>query len=82
MEKDVVYYFKCETCHSEIYWSDIRPSVERAARVFKWVRAGCPNEDCTSHITLSDPLRVCSREEALAEYNEKKGKGREDVYWV
>ncbi|MGC9325550.1 MAG: hypothetical protein ACP5G0_12480 [Desulfomonilia bacterium] len=82
MEKDVVYYFKCDNCHSEIYWSDVRPSVERAARVFKWVRAGCPHEDCDNHITLSDPEKIYPREEALAEYNEKKRKGEAKVYWV
>jgi hypothetical protein len=80
-KKDAVYYFKCEKCKSEIFWSDIRPSVHRAARVFKWVRAGCPNDDCDHYLTLSDPDKVYERLEAQKIYNEMIAKGIK-AYWV
>ncbi|HVN71779.1 MAG TPA: hypothetical protein VMU10_07155 [Desulfomonilia bacterium] len=80
-KKDVVYYFKCEKCQSDIFWSDIRPSVFRAARVFKWVRAGCPNEACDHHLTLSDPDKIYERPEAKKLYDEMTAKGAK-VYWV
>jgi hypothetical protein len=80
-KKDAVYYFKCEKCKSEIFWSDIRPSVQRAARVFKWVRAGCPNDDCDHYLTLSDPDKVYERLEAQKIYNEMIAKGIK-AYWV
>lgn len=79
--KDVVYYFKCGKCGSDIFWSDIRPSVQRAARVFKWVRGGCPNETCDHALTLSDPERIYGREEAQRIYEEMKARG-DKVYWV
>lgn len=78
---DVVYYFKCETCKCDIFWTDIKPSVQRAARVFKWVRAGCPNDDCDNHLTLSSPDKIYERQEALELYNEMIKKGTK-VYWV
>ncbi len=79
--KDVVYYFKCEKCKSDIFWSEIRPSVQRAARVFKWVRAGCPHETCEQPLTLSAPDKIYAREEAKRLYEEMKAKGS-TVYWV
>lgn len=79
--KDVVYYFKCEKCKSDIFWSEIRPSVQRAAKVFKWVRAGCPNENCDHSLTLSAPDEIYERQEALRIYGEMKDKG-ERVFWV
>jgi hypothetical protein len=77
----VVYYFKCEGCQSEVFWSDIRPSVERAARVFKWVRAGCPNDACGSFLILSSPERVYERAEAQKVYEDMKGEGKK-AYWI
>lgn len=82
MENDIVYYFKCDTCNSEIFWSEIKPSVQRAARVFKWVRAGCPHKDCPNYLILSDPDKIYKRDEALALYNEKKAIDKTKVYWV
>ncbi|HWR69370.1 MAG TPA: hypothetical protein VN416_10130 [Desulfomonilia bacterium] len=79
--KDAVYYFKCEKCASEIFWSEIRPSVQRAARVFKWVRAGCPNDECDHHLTLSAPDRMYDRQEAKRLFEDMKGRGLK-VYWV
>lgn len=79
--KDEVYYFKCEKCKSDIFWSDIRPSVQRAARVFKWVRAGCPEESCDHSLTLSAPDRIYGREDARKLYEEMKAKGAK-VFWV
>lgn len=79
--KDPVYYFKCESCKSDIFWSDIRPSVQRAARVFKWVRAGCPNEVCEHHLTLSQPDRIYERLEAQKVYNELISRGIK-AFWV
>ena len=79
--KDVVYYFKCEKCGSDIFWSDIRPSVQRAARVFKWVRAGCPDESCDHSLTLSAPDRIYERAEAKRLYEEMKAQGCK-IYWV
>lgn len=79
--KDVVYYFKCEKCRSDIFWSDIRPSVQRAARVFKWVRAGCPDESCEHSLTLSAPDKIYGRDEARKLYDEMKARGSK-VYWV
>lgn len=78
---DLVYYFKCEKCKSDIFWSDIKPAVLRAARVFKWVKAGCPNDDCDNHLTLSDPDKIYEQKEALELYNEMSRKGAK-VYWV
>lgn len=77
-----VYYFKCEGCNSDIFWSDIKPSVERAARVFKWVRAGCPNEECSGYLILSAPDEVLDRQEAKKIYEDKKTEGGEKVYWI
>ncbi len=82
MEREVVYYFNCTGCKSEIFWSEIKPSVERAARVFKWVRAGCPHKDCSNYLILSDPDRIYERAEALELYKEKKQKNKEKVYWI
>ncbi len=79
--ENAVYYFKCEKCKSDIFWSDIRPSVHRAARVFKWVRAGCPNEDCDHYLTLSDPGKIYERLEAQGIFNEMIAKGVK-AYWV
>jgi hypothetical protein len=79
--ENAVYYFKCEKCKSDIFWSDIRPSVHRAARVFKWVRAGCPNENCQHYLTLSDPEKIYERLEAQGIYNEMIAKGIK-AYWV
>jgi hypothetical protein len=79
--KDSVFYFKCEKCKSDIFWSDIQPSVHRAARVFKWVRAGCPNEECEHYLTLSDPEKIYERLEALGIFNEMIAKGVK-AYWV
>lgn len=79
--KDEVYYFQCEKCKSDIFWSEIRPSVRRAARVFKWVRAGCPNEACDHHLTLSNPDKVYDREEAKRLFEEMKSRGLR-VFWV
>jgi len=80
-KKDVVYYFKCSKCHSDIFWSEIRPSVFRAAKVFKWVRAGCPNDECDHYLTLSDPDKIYERAEARKLYDEFADKGAK-VYWV
>lgn len=77
----VVYYFTCEGCQSEIFWSEIKPSVERAARVFKWVRAGCPNEACGNFLILSSPERIYTREEARKAYEDMIGQGKK-VYWI
>jgi hypothetical protein len=77
-----VYYFRCEGCKSEIFWSDIKPVVERAARVFKWVRAGCPHPDCSCYLILSSPDKVLSREDAVKIYEEKKSRGEANLYWV
>ncbi|HNQ84320.1 MAG TPA: hypothetical protein PLP82_09220 [Deltaproteobacteria bacterium] len=79
--KEVVYYFKCEKCKSDIFWSEVKPSVQRAARVFKWVRAGCPAPDCEHSLTLSNPDKIYEREEAKRLYDEMKAKGSR-VYWV
>jgi hypothetical protein len=81
MKESVVYYFKCEGCQSEIFWSDIKPSVGRAARVFKWVRAGCPNEGCSRYLILSSPDRIYERAEAKKAFEEMKGEGRVP-YWI
>jgi hypothetical protein len=81
-EKTKVYYFKCEGCHSDIFWSDIKPSVERASRVFKWVRAGCPNDGCSRYLILSSPDEVLDRQEAEKIYEDKKTKGKKKVYWI
>jgi hypothetical protein len=80
-KEDAVFYFKCEKCKSDIFWSDIKPSVHRAARVFKWVRAGCPNEECEHYLTLSDPEKIYERPEALGIFNEMIAKGVK-AYWV
>lgn len=77
-----VYYFKCEGCHSDIFWSEIKPSVERAARVFKWVRAGCPNEDCSRYLILSAPDEVLDSQEAKKIYEDKKSTGQKKIYWI
>jgi len=79
--RDPVYYFKCGQCKSDIFWSEIRPSVQRAARVFKWVRAGCPNEKCEHHLTLSQPDRIYERDEAQKIFNDMIAKGVK-AYWV
>ncbi len=76
-----VHYFKCEGCGSEVFWSEMEPSVERAALVFKWVRAGCPNAECGSYLILGAPEKIYDHEEARKIYDEKKGKG-EKVYWI
>jgi hypothetical protein len=55
--------------------------VHRAARVFKWVRAGCPNEDCDHYLTLSDPEKIYERLEAQGMYNEMIARGVK-AYWV
>jgi len=55
--------------------------VQRAARVFKWVRAGCPAPDCEHSLTLSNPDKIYEREEAKRLYDEMKAKGSR-VYWV
>lgn len=81
-ERAKVYYFKCEGCHSDIFWTDIKPSVERAARVFKWVRAGCPNESCSRYLILSSPDEVLDCQEAKEIYEDKRTKGSEKVYWI
>ncbi|HQG31085.1 MAG TPA: hypothetical protein PLA83_04085 [Deltaproteobacteria bacterium] len=81
-DKARVYYFKCEGCQSDIFWTDIRPSVERASRVFKWVRAGCPNEDCSRYLILSAPDEVLDSQEAKRIYEDKKNEGKEKVYWI
>jgi hypothetical protein len=77
----MVYYFKCEGCGSEIFWSDIKPSVERAARVFKWVRAGCPNTGCDRYLILSAPERIYAWEEASRVFTEKQNQGSK-AYWI
>jgi hypothetical protein len=82
MDSDVVYYFKCERCSSEVFWSEIKPSVQRAARVFKWVRAGCPHRDCANYLILSDPNKIYGKSEALELYNKKKQENEETVYWI
>ena len=79
--KNTVYYFKCEKCKSDIFWSEIRPSVHRAARVFKWVRAGCPNQECDHYLTLSNPDTIYDSAEAQKIYDELVAKG-EKAYWV
>jgi hypothetical protein len=79
---DVVYFFTCEGCNSEIFWSDINPSVERAARVFKWVRAGCPNTECGCYLILSSPDKVLNRQDAMRIFEEKKSLGEKNVYWI
>jgi hypothetical protein len=79
--ESVVYYFKCEGCQSEVFWSDIKPSVERAARVFKWVRAGCPNEECSRYLILSSPDRIYERSEARKAYEAMKEEGKK-AYWI
>lgn len=78
----VVYFFECEGCKSEIFWSDIKPMVERAARVFKWVRAGCPNPECSCYLILSSPDKILSRQEAEKMYEEKKNRGQKNIFWV
>lgn len=78
---DEVYYFKCSSCGHDIFWSDIRPSVHRAAQVFKWVRAGCPNELCDHYLTLSDPDSVYTRDVAQKMYRELLAQGIK-AYWV
>jgi hypothetical protein len=55
--------------------------VHRAARVFRWVRAGCPNEDCDHYLTLSDPGKIYERLEAQGIFNEMIAKGVK-AYWV
>jgi hypothetical protein len=80
-EEKKVYYFKCEGCSSGVFWSDIRPSVERAARVFKWVRAGCPNPECDRYLILSAPDEVHGWDEARRLFTEKQARG-EKVYWI
>ena len=80
-KKNTVYYFKCEGCQSEVLWSDIRPSVERAARVFKWVRAGCPNAACKGYLILSSPEKIYERSEAKKVYEGMKEEGKQ-VYWI
>ncbi len=89
MEKDIkmednakVYYFKCEGCNSDIFWTDVRPSVQRASRVFKWVRAGCPNKNCGRYLVLSAPDEVLDSREAKRLYEAKKSEGKEKVYWI
>lgn len=77
-----VYYYKCGGCGSEIFHSDIKPSVERAARVFKWVRAGCPNKDCSGYLVLSAPEKIYDPEEAARIYEQKKLNSGQKVYWI
>jgi hypothetical protein len=79
--ENIVYYFKCEGCQSEVFWSDIKPSVERAARVFKWVRAGCPNEACSGYLILSSPDRIFDRSEAKKVFEGMKEEGKQ-AYWI
>jgi hypothetical protein len=79
--ESLVYYFKCEGCQSEVFWSDIKPSVERAARVFKWVRAGCPNDTCGRYLILSSPDRIYERTEARKVYEGMKEEGKR-AYWI
>ena len=79
--ESVVYYFKCEGCQSEVFWSDIKPSVERAARVFKWVRAGCPDDGCSRYLILSSPDRIYERGEARKLYEGMKEEGKK-AYWI
>ncbi len=77
-----VYYFKCSECGSGIFWTDIKPSVERAARVFKWVRAGCPHGECGSYLILSAPDKIYDREEAKKVFEEMKARGDARVYLI
>ena len=77
-----VYFFTCMGCKGEIFWSDIKPVVERAARVFKWVRAGCPNPECGCYLILSSPEKVLSRREAEKMYEEKRKQGEKNIYWI
>ncbi|HNU73283.1 MAG: hypothetical protein BWZ01_02100 [Deltaproteobacteria bacterium ADurb.BinA179] len=79
---DVVYFFTCEGCKSQIFWTEINPSVERAARVFKWVRAGCPNAGCNCFLILSAPDRVLQIQDARRLFEEKKSRNEKNVYWI